>query len=88
MADKIFIKPKRRPKYSVMLILKGDYIKEGRPDKFEKEGNDLEKLILFAHRHINNQRRRVPWRYVSIWRNARFDPYEAGEMLFWTRLPD
>jgi len=78
-------KEKRKPKYQVLLILKDEYKKEGRPDKFELNGNNLEKLLLFMYRHT--KRNRHPWQYASIWRNSRFDPYEAGEMLFWTRLP-
>lgn len=79
-------KAKRKPKYQVMLILKDEYKKEGRPDKFELHSNNLEKLLLFAQRHTG-QRKRIPWQYVSVWRNTRFDPYEHGEMLFWSRLP-
>lgn len=69
-----------------MLILKDEYKKEGRPDKVEVNGNNLEKLLLLAQRHTSTQRARVPWLYVSVWRNTRFDPYEAGEMLLWVRL--
>jgi hypothetical protein len=84
---KMATKAKRAPKYKLMLILKAEYQKPGRPDNFEMSGNNLEKLLLFAQRHTSNQRNRVPRLYLSVWRNTRFDPYEGGEMLLWTRLP-
>lgn len=79
-------KPKRAPKYQLILILKDEYKRHGRPDKFEMNDNNLEKLLLFAQRHVGNQRNRVPWAYVSLWRNAQFDPYKPHEMLLWQRL--
>lgn len=85
MATKIKKEP-RGPKYSLCLIVKDEYKKEGRPDTFRMNGNNLEKLLLFAQRHTTTQRNRVPWQYVSLWRNARFNPYESGEMLLWQRL--
>lgn len=81
-------KTKRAPKYKVMLILKDEYKKDGRPDNFTMDSNNLEKLLLFANRHTGNRRSgRCPWQYVSVWRNTRYDPFEGGEMLFWLRLP-
>ncbi len=80
-------KAKRPAKYHLILILKEEYKKEGRPDKFELQGNSLEKLLLFANRHTGSPRQRIPWQYLGLWRNTRYDPFESGENLFWTRLP-
>jgi hypothetical protein len=70
-----------------MLILKDEYKKPGKPDNFAMDSNNLEKLLKFAQRHTG-QRKRIPWLYVSLWRNARWEPYEPGEMLFWQRIID
>lgn len=75
----------RGPKYKLILILKDEYKKEGRPDNFQMQSNNLEKLLLFAQRHTRNHKR-LPWQYVSLWRNTRYEPFEAGENLFWQRL--
>ena len=68
-----------------MLILKDEYRKPGKTDKFEMDSNNLEKLLLFANRHTSRHKR-MPWQYVSVWRNTRWEPFENGEMLFWQRL--
>jgi hypothetical protein len=64
-------KAKRAAKYKLMLILK-DGISKRRAGRIISScsGNNLEKLLLFAQRHTGNQRKRVPWQYVSVWRNT------------------
>jgi hypothetical protein len=82
---KMATKVKRAPKYQLMLILKDEYKKAGRPDNFTINSNNLEKLLLFANRHTGRHKR-MPWQYVGVWRNTSWEPFENGELLFWQRL--
>jgi hypothetical protein len=79
-------KQPKSKKYSVTFITSDEYRREGRSYRYQVSDNSLAKLLILIDKHLGTNRKRIPWGYIAVYKNADPKKFEVSERLLFLPL--